>query len=759
MPTDTNNGFEQYVSSMDYNLQHKQSEASQLNLSNNIPQLQGSLLLTQGQQQQPQQLQQLHQQLQLQRLQLQQQRLQIQQQQQLQQQHHHHHQQQQQRLNALPMKIFTPTTPAHNSTKIKANNNNNLSNNHAVPLKRKLMPQDDESDRKHIRACPPLPPLPPSLLGISEVNCDVVVALANDTKNTTTSGSVKVSLSSTAPGISTKQKIEPPTSSICYSADMTAAVTSDCVEGNNKTRNAVFRRNSLRLNNPFYDDTFPIAKQYQPAPTTSAPSSPSKENEVAELLGNHLISARLGPAHFGLRTMLRSWVATAIRKRSFALLGKAAKVALKCGISMDMLFCGENGNGITKDDKSNQNGMSFLPPLLFQSAVQQIVIGPTMTFDEITPQLLHAVRCGSAVTSEGSTEGERSIANRWISVRSINRGVTRWYVTPAFDRTITSRRDVQSAAEEWHQQRKDNDSSQQSNRPPQPKREFDVLDLFLPGREKNRVLRMLMKQFAMYPKPDMPLRPSFLERVMIRPRRVEGAYQCSMNNNFDLKNTSVQCPPSSSLLMEVDMVMCIHILSVDEALILTEFLRRDVIVQTTEPLPAPTPVFAPSRPLPNQAVSSPSPVTNISSRSPTLFLGSGSVHVPDSFMYNYQGQQQQQHNQSDTIVTEQLQDRQQDRQHIHHSQRDADNNVINSNINKSKNLAPTASAGHISTLLMQQQQRQQQQALIQTTTAGGTVPSPTSASSKSSSESSSEKLTFDDLLQQEKLNMMLKPMR
>lgn len=752
MSTNTNNGVEQYVSNMDYNLQHKQSEATQLNLSNNIPQLPGSLLLTQGQQQHPQQLQQLHQQLQLQRLQLQQQRLQIQQQQQLQQQHHH---QQQQRLNALPMKIFTPTTPAHNNTKIKANNNHNFSNNHAVPLKRKLMPQDDELDPKKIRACPPLPPLPPSLLGVTEVNYDAVVAPANDTKNTTPSGGVKVSLSSTAPGISTQQKIEPPTSSICYSADMTAAVTSDCVEGNNKTRNAVFRRNSLRLNNPFYDDTFPIAKQYQPAPTTSAPSSPSKENEAAELLGKHLISARLGPAHFGLRTMLRSWVATAIRKRSFALLGKAAKVALKCGISMDMLFCGENGNGITKDDKSNQNGMSFLPPLLFQSAVQQVVIGPTVTFDEITPQLLHAVRCGSAVTSEGSTEGERSIANRWISVRSINRGVTRWYVTPAFDRTITSRRDIQSAAEEWHQQPKDNDSSQQSNRPPQPKREFDVLDLFLPGREKNRVLRTLMNQFAMYPKPDMPLRPSFLERVMIRPRRVEGAYQCNMNNNFDFKNTSAQCPPSSSLLMEVDMVICIHILSVDQALILTEFLRRDVIVQTTEPLPAPTPVIAQLRPFPNQAVSTPSPVTNISSRSPTPFLGSGSVHVPDSFMHNYQGQQQQQLNQSDTIVTEQ----QQDRQHINHSQRDADSNVINSNIITSKNLPPSAAASHAATLLMQQQQRQQQLAQSQSTTAGGAIPSPTSASSKSNSESSSEKLTFDDLLQQEKLNMMLKPMQ
>ena len=50
----------------------------------------------------------------------------------------------------------------------------------------------------------------------------------------------------------------------------------------------------------------------------------------------------LGPNHFGLRHLLRTWLAFAIKRRSFSLLAKASTLAARTGITMDNILCGED---------------------------------------------------------------------------------------------------------------------------------------------------------------------------------------------------------------------------------------------------------------------------------------------------------------------------------------------------------------------------------------------------------------------------------
>lgn len=50
----------------------------------------------------------------------------------------------------------------------------------------------------------------------------------------------------------------------------------------------------------------------------------------------------LGPNHFGLRHLLRTWVAFAIKRRSFSLLAKASTLAAKTGVTMDNILCEED---------------------------------------------------------------------------------------------------------------------------------------------------------------------------------------------------------------------------------------------------------------------------------------------------------------------------------------------------------------------------------------------------------------------------------
>jgi hypothetical protein len=62
----------------------------------------------------------------------------------------------------------------------------------------------------------------------------------------------------------------------------------------------------------------------------------------------------------------------------------------------------------------------FLPPLLLTPKQEQEVSGPRLTWDEVPVQI----------------RGASLLADRWILVRDNSKGISRFFVSPAFERDI-----------------------------------------------------------------------------------------------------------------------------------------------------------------------------------------------------------------------------------------------------------------------------------------------------------------------------------
>ena len=174
-------------------------------------------------------------------------------------------------------------------------------------------------------------------------------------------------------------------------------------------------------------------------------------------------SLSLRSDHFGLQYLIRSWTSTAIRRRSFGLLARAASMAVRCSISMDQMLCDQE---VLADDKSSphttlssnqqQRGMDFLYPILLLPAAQQQVTGTPLRYAEIPARLLTALDCplstnaSSAATAAATATAatataaattlaqEEAIRHRWIWVREMKKGISRFFVSAAFSRDVAS---------------------------------------------------------------------------------------------------------------------------------------------------------------------------------------------------------------------------------------------------------------------------------------------------------------------------------
>jgi len=280
------------------------------------------------------------------------------------------------------------------------------------------------------------------------------------------------------------------------------------------------------------DDNFAMNKSIF-CPVTST------ERHPVSMLGVDVLEREASAAsvflikgHFGLGWLLRTLIAMSIRRRSFMLLSRAATLAVKCNISMDMIMCGEekslSDNSETKNMcDSVMPKMSFLESIFLTPAKSQVVHGDRLLWSEITKTLLDATQC--------STESETSISNRWIIIREMKKGIARWFVTPAFERSIASWASIQATVK--------------ANKSPQS----GGIDVYVPVSEKPKFFRALVCQMLLHPAPNMPLIPTCVANVILEPIGTE--------------NTSKR--------IDVEMVNCLHVLNMDHGILFVEFFKKD----------------------------------------------------------------------------------------------------------------------------------------------------------------------------------------
>jgi len=126
------------------------------------------------------------------------------------------------------------------------------------------------------------------------------------------------------------------------------------------------------------------------------------------------VTAQRHGQHWGLRYLIHSWIAFAVRRRSFGLLERASRLAEQLELSMDDILV-------------VSSRMDFLPGILLTTAPQQC-LGPAqeLRWQDIPERLLQA----TATTSDTSRE------SRWIWIREMDSGMSRYLVSDAFARDI-----------------------------------------------------------------------------------------------------------------------------------------------------------------------------------------------------------------------------------------------------------------------------------------------------------------------------------
>jgi hypothetical protein len=152
-------------------------------------------------------------------------------------------------------------------------------------------------------------------------------------------------------------------------------------------------------------------------------------------------SSAFGPHHYGLHILIRQWVSIATLRRSFGLMARASSLAAKCGISFDDIFANESP--FAKMTRSPP--MTFLKDSIIKPASQQRVSGPRLQFNEIPSDLLKAVQLH--VRSEQEIED-----NRWIIVRLIRHGTSRYFLSPGFEKYVATFDEVQTT---WEQNKRE----------------------------------------------------------------------------------------------------------------------------------------------------------------------------------------------------------------------------------------------------------------------------------------------------------------
>lgn len=212
--------------------------------------------------------------------------------------------------------------------------------------------------------------------------------------------------------------------------------------------------------------------------------------------------------HWGLQYLVRSWVSIALRRRSFSLLSRASSVAVRSGISMDQVLC----------ENEKHRGMDFLYPMLLSPVDKQQVLGKDLDFDEVPVALRTAIACSSLHTAK----------NRWLWIREMRKGVSRYYCSPAFQENLASKEDVMKTYQ---------------------KNKKSVAELFLTNTPKH--IRAFAHQITLHENAGTAPKPSRVTNLEIRKK-------CGKN-------------------VIVDQVACLAILDLDHA-----FWSLEYVVQENE---------------------------------------------------------------------------------------------------------------------------------------------------------------------------------
>ncbi|KAL3773250.1 hypothetical protein ACHAWO_011517 [Cyclotella atomus] len=138
--------------------------------------------------------------------------------------------------------------------------------------------------------------------------------------------------------------------------------------------------------------------------------------------------------HFGMQALIREWLATAFSTRSFGLLSKASKLALKFDIDMETVMSGvdtrlTNGNTNFAGGPLNHLLSQLLAPRAAQSQRNE---EQTMLRPNLPRSLL------SYIAPTCTSFDELDVGNRWILIRETCQGNTTFYCSPAFEKNILS---------------------------------------------------------------------------------------------------------------------------------------------------------------------------------------------------------------------------------------------------------------------------------------------------------------------------------
>lgn len=154
---------------------------------------------------------------------------------------------------------------------------------------------------------------------------------------------------------------------------------------------------------------------------------------------------------------------------------------------MDQVLCGENGFPASATSINNSRMMSFLPDMVLKPSREQQVGGEPLALSEVPEDMLEAIDCLPTAARNPET--------RWICIRELRCGVSRYYVSTAMQRDVVSLARVQ---ETWRAN------------------EMEVNDLWLPKEEKPKFSRGFNQQIAIHKDPFMQPKPTSIKRTRIR---------------------------------------------------------------------------------------------------------------------------------------------------------------------------------------------------------------------------------------------------
>jgi hypothetical protein len=175
---------------------------------------------------------------------------------------------------------------------------------------------------------------------------------------------------------------------------------------------------------------------------------------------------------------------------------------------MDQILC----------ETETQRGMDFLYSfLLTKSANQEVVDSNGLQLAKVPDTLWKAIGCNSE---------DPSLERRWIFIREMHKGLSRYYCSPAFEENVVTRPQIEE--------------TYRSNKKP-------VVDLFLPDRSTHT--RGVAHQVSLYKSPGVAPKPCRLSGVKLQ--------------------TSKSDTP-----VDVDQILCMVIVNLDHAVYSVEYVPR-----------------------------------------------------------------------------------------------------------------------------------------------------------------------------------------